>query len=197
MILRPFCLCVVLALLFTWLSGTENAHAFTPDKGMLLVASEHLPDPRFRDGVILLIQHDDQGTAGLVLNRNSSLTLDKVLPEGTALPGPVLTLSYGGPLEPQTLLTLVKIRKFPPEPAEEVIEGIYVTGLDVLTEWPDFAKEVVAYRVFTGYAGWIPGQLERELRHGDWQVVPADEEAVFTADAEGLWDRLISRLQQH
>jgi putative transcriptional regulator len=190
MIHRPTRLYVLLVFLLTCLGGTENSHALTPEKGMLLVASENLPDPRFRDGVVLLIQHGDQGTAGLVLNRNSSLTLDKLLPEGPLLPGPVLTLSYGGPLEPQTLFALVKIREHPPQPADEVIGGIYVTGLGVLAEWPDFAKEVVAYRAFTGYAGWAPGQLERELQHGDWQVVTADEGSVFTAEGKGLWERL-------
>jgi putative transcriptional regulator len=193
MIFRPLILYVALAFLFTCLGGTENTQAYTPDKGMLLVATEHLPDPRFHNGVVLLIQHDDQGSAGLVLNRNSSLTLDKVLPQGASLSGSGSTLSYGGPLEPQTLLALVKIRNLPPEPADEVMRGIYVTGLGVLAEWPDFAREVVAYRAFTGYAGWAPGQLERELQHGDWQVVPADEESVFTADGEKLWDRLKDR----
>jgi len=193
MIFRPLFLYLALVFLSTCLGVTENTQAYTPDKGMLLVATEHLPDPRFHNGVVLLIQHDNQGSAGLVLNRNSSLTLDKVLPQGTSLPGPGSTLSYGGPLEPQTLLALVKIRNLPPEPADEVIRGIYVTGLGVLAEWPDFAREVVAYRAFTGYAGWAPGQLERELQHGDWQIVPADEESVFTAEGEKLWDRLRNR----
>jgi len=197
MIFRPFFLYVMLVFLFTSLGGTEDTQAFTPGKGMLLVAAEHLTDARFHNGVVLLIQHDDQGTAGLVLNRNSSLTLDKIFPQGTSLPGPVSTLSYGGPLEPQTLLALVKIRNYPPEPADEVIRGIYVTGLGVLAEWPDFAEEVVAYRAFTGYAGWAPGQLERELQRGDWQTIPADEEFVFTTEGEELWDRLMkSQLQQ-
>ncbi|MGW8313066.1 MAG: YqgE/AlgH family protein [Desulfuromonadales bacterium] len=193
MIFRPLFLYLALVFLSTCLGVTENTQAYTPDKGMLLVATEHLPDPRFHNGVVLLIQHDNQGSAGLVLNRNSSLTLDKVLPQGTSLPGPGSTLSYGGPLEPQTLLALVKIRNLPPEPADEVMRGIYVTGLGVLAEWPDFAREVVAYRAFTGYAGWAPGQLERELQHGDWQIVPADEESVFTAEGEKLWDRLRNR----
>lgn len=175
------------------LSGAGPLHAFTPDKGMLLVASERLLDPRFHRGVILLIQHDAQGSAGLVINRTSSLPLASVLPELTAPAGQPSFLSYGGPVEPQTLLALVKVRNHPPEPADEVLGGLYVTGVGVLNEWPDFAAEVIAWRPFAGYTGWAPGQLELELQRGDWQVVPADEESVLAAEVGELWGRLYQK----
>ena len=165
-------------------------YAFAPDKGMLLIANEQLTDPRFRDRVILLIQHDTQGTAGLVVNRTSRLSLATILPQGSKLAEEGMTLSYGGPVEPQTLLALVKVRSNPPEPADEIIENLYVTGLGVLDEWPDFADEVVAYRAFVGYTGWAPGQLNAEMQRGDWHVLPADEENVFVGDGVQLWKRL-------
>jgi len=179
-------------LLTICLSGLahNNLHAFSPDKGMFLVANEHLADPRFRDRVILLIQHDTQGTAGLVVNRSSRLALAKILSQGSKLAVPGVTLSYGGPVEPQTLLALVKVRNHPPEPAEEVLDGLYVTGLGVLDEWPDFANEVVAYRAFVGYTGWAPGQLNAEIQRGDWHVIPVDEENIFAGDGVQLLERL-------
>ena len=168
----------------------NESHALMPDKGMFLIANEQLTDPRFRDRVILLIQHDDQGTAGLIVNRPSRLPLSSILPTGSKLVRKGMTLSYGGPVEPKTLLALVKVRNNPPEPADEIVDSLYVTGAGVLDEWPDFAEEVVDYRVFVGYTGWAPGQLDIEMQRGGWYVLPADEQSVFAGDGAQLWERL-------
>ena len=157
---------------------------------MFLVANEQLPDPRFRDRVILLIQHDSQGSAGLIVNRTSRLPLAAVLPEGSKLAGPGVKLSYGGPVEPKTLLALVKVRNNPPEPADEIIDSLFVTGVGVLDEWTDFSDEVVDYRAFVGYTGWAAGQLEVEMKRGDWHVVLADEQSILTGGGVQLWERL-------
>lgn len=170
--------------------GQSQLYAFAPEKGMLLIANEQLTDPRFRDRVVLLIQHDTQGSAGLVVNRTSRLPLATILPQGSKLAEQGMTLSYGGPVEPQTLLALVKVRNNPPEPADEIVDGLYVTGLGVLDEWPDFADEVLAYRAFVGYTGWAPGQLNTEMQRGDWHLLPADEESLFADEGVQLWERL-------
>lgn len=184
----------LLVLLFAGVVGASNAQAIVPGKGMLLVANEQLTDPRFHNRVILLIQHDTQGTAGLVINRPSRLLLDAVLPEDSKLAGQGRTLSYGGPVEPQTLLALVKVRNHPPEPAEKVFDNLYVTAVDVLDEWPDFAGEVLDYRAFVGYTGWASGQLDAELQRGGWHLLPADEQSVFAGDGAQLWERLRQRV---
>lgn len=186
---RALHLCL-LALLLAGVFGPNRSHALTPEKGRLLVAKEHLADPRFRDRVILLIQHDAQGSAGLVINRPSRLLLSTLLPEGSSLAGQGMVLSYGGPVEPQTLLALVKVRNHPPEPADEVTDNLYVTGVGVLDEWPDYADEVVVCRAFVGYTGWAPGQLDAEMQRGDWSVLPAEEQSVFAAEGVRLWERL-------
>jgi putative transcriptional regulator len=163
---------------------------------MFLVAHENLSDPRFRDRVILLIQHDIHGSAGLVVNRTSRLSLSTILPEGSKLAGPGVTLSYGGPVEPKTLLALVKVRNNPPEPADEIVANLYVTGVGVLDEWSEFSAEVIDYRAFAGYTGWAPGQLDVEMQRGDWLVLPADEESIFSGDGEQLWERLRAAAQE-
>lgn len=191
-------LCITLSgLLLFSLSGARMLHAIPPDKGMFLVAAEQLADPRFHERVVLLIQHDAQGTAGLVINRSSRLALTKVLPQDSLVAVEGATLSYGGPVEPEALLALVKVRKHPPEPADEVLGGLYVTGLGVLEDWPDFAAEVIACRAFVGYVGWAPGQLDLEVQKGDWQVVPADEESVFADNGKHLWERLHIKQEQN
>lgn len=190
MILRNCCLHLILAALLVCVVGSNGLHAFSLEKGIFLVADEQLVDPRFRGRVILLMQHDAQGSAGLVVNRTSRLPLAMVLPEGSKLAGQGMTLSYGGPVEPKTLLALVKIRNNPPEPADQIIDRLYVTGLVVLDEWPDFAGQVVDYRVFVGYTGWATGQLEAEMQRGDWHVMSADEQGVFVGEGVPLWERL-------
>jgi len=181
--------CCFLTLLIL-LAVTSVLHASTPEKGMFLVADEQLKDPRFRNGVILLIQHNEQGSAGLVVNRGSRLSLSAILPKDSSLTGDGGTLSYGGPVDPNTLLALVKVRNHPPEPADEVVAGLYVTGVGVLDEWVDFSTEVVSYRTFVGYTGWAAGQLDAEIQRGDWSVLQADAESVLTGDQGQLWKHL-------
>jgi putative AlgH/UPF0301 family transcriptional regulator len=82
------------------------------------------------------------------------------------------------------------VRNKPPEPAEEIIDRLFVTGVEALNEWPDFSEEVVDYRAFLGYAGWASGQLEVEMKRGDWSVLPADEQNVLAVDGVQLWERL-------
>ena len=181
------CCCLTLLVL---LAMTNVLHATTPEKGMFLVADEQLKDPRFRNGVILLIQHNQQGSAGLVVNSESRLSLSTILPKDSSLSGDGGTLYYGGPVDPNTLLDLVKVRNHPPQPADEVVEVLYVTGVGVLDEWTDFSAEVVSYRTFVGYTGWAAGQLGAEIQRGDWSVLQADAESVLTGDQGQLWKRL-------
>jgi putative transcriptional regulator len=185
--LRRFFLSFLVLFCLAW---PLTAQAFTPDKGVLLVAAEGLADPRFHRGVVLLIQHDAEGSAGLIVNRTSRLALAQVLPEGAKIAGPGAFLSYGGPVEPQTLFVLVKVRREPPEPADNVIGDLYVTGAGVLEEWPGLDEGAVAWRVFAGYTGWAPGQLEHEIQRGDWRVLPADEQSRLSGDGVLLWERL-------
>jgi putative transcriptional regulator len=171
-----------------------HLHAYALAKGMFLVADEGMLDPRFRTGVILLIQHDASGSTGLIVNRSSRLPLNAVLPKDSQLDLQGRTLSYGGPVQPNTLLALVKVRKNPPEPAEKILANLYLTGIGILDVWPDFADEVVDYRAFSGYTGWAPGQLNQEMQRGSWHLLPADEDSMFAGQDEMLWDRLKSRI---
>ena len=176
-----------------FLLHTTGLSAYSLEKGVFLVANKQISDPRFRDRVILLIQHDSQGSAGLVVNRESRLPLESILPLQSQLAEQGKALSYGGPVEPNTILALVKVRKNPPDPADNVMNNVYVTGVGILETWPDYNREVVDFRPFVGYTGWAPGQLTAEMERGDWQVVPADEESIFTAKDEQLWQQLRDR----
>jgi putative transcriptional regulator len=151
-------------------------------------------DPRFKARVILLIQHDASGSTGLIVNRSSRLPLSAVLPQDSQLDLQGRTLSYGGPVQPDTLLALVKVHENPPQPAEKILANLYLTGIGILDHWPDFATEVVDYRAFSGYTGWAPGQLNQEMQRGSWHLLPADEDSIFAGRDEMLWEQLNSRV---
>jgi len=170
---------LLLQILILCLFWVGPLFATTLEKGVFLVAKGELNDPRFRGHTILLIQHEARGSAGLVVDRVSRLPISSVVREDSQLLRSGDMLSYGGPVEPKTLLALVKVRKHPPEPSDEVFNNLYVTGLDVLDEWPDFQEEALDYRFFSGYAGWAQGQLAAEVERGDWLVVPAEEGKIF------------------
>ena len=191
---KIFQLFVLLICSWFWLATVlPAAAAVAPEAGMLLVARPELPDPRFREAVILLFQHGPEGSAGLILNRPSRLALTEVLPLLPAAPGPEGALSYGGPVAPRALMVLVKVEGEPPEPSQKVLGNVYLTGTGQFTVWFEKNRAQAAYRVFAGYGGWSPGQLEKEMIRGDWQLLPVDERVLFAADTTGLWQELSTK----
>jgi putative transcriptional regulator len=172
------------------ITGGATAADLTP--GMLLVARDQIRDPRFRETVVLVLQHEQRGTVGLVLNRPSSLPLAEALPDQPLLNKSDI-LSYGGPVAPEAFWVLVAAGATPPTPALQVLGSLYVTGIEPLAAWLATAGTDATYRVFLGYAGWGSGQLEREILTGAWQLLPADEQAPFSREGRALWERLALR----
>ncbi len=163
-----------------------------PAKGLFLVADASMPDPRFRETVILLVEHDAGGTVGLIINRATGVSLARALPELESDGATEHVLFLGGPVELDRLALLA--RGMPATvPSEHVVGDIYLSGyreaLAALLERRN-AREL---RVFAGYAGWAPGQLEAELQQGDWFLVPADAERVFAPDPAAVWRELYDR----
>lgn len=161
-----------------------------PARGLFLVADEQIRDPRFREAVILLLQHDRGGTVGLLVNHPTRLTLAHALSGAGALAARPETVSFGGPLNLQTMLVLLQSARFP-QRSTPVLGDVCVTGTGELAERlarEDDAEE--RFRVFMGYAGWAFGQLEAEIARGDWHLVPADAESIFDRDPERLWPAL-------
>jgi len=144
--------------------------------GSFLVARPVLQDPNFRQSVVLMLQHGSEGAFGLVVNRPAKTQ---------GLPFPVFN---GGPCKAQGLMMVHGHTEWPGGDAKGVAPGIFLGDAACLKMAAD-AKSVVAlrYRVFMGYAGWGPGQLEGELSSGAWAVVPATGDALFGTDVEELW----------
>ena len=163
--------------------------------GRLLVATEKLGDPNFAESVILIVQHDEtEGTVGLILNRRSDVPLSKLFPEVKgAKSDPVY---IGGPVGKGSAQALVRLPA-KVENARRVIADVYLTGDKALVE-----KSVASgtdpsrFRVYAGYAGWAPGQLEMEIELGAWTVMRSGTETLFDDDPESLWMRLSRESQR-
>jgi len=185
---------LTVAVLLAWgVSAAPSGLAAPPEPGMLLVARHELPDVRFRETVVLVLQSDALGAVGLIVNRPSRLPLAEALPLLAAAPGQSGALCYGGPVAPRAFIALVKTSETPPDPAQKIFASVYLTGPDPLSDWLAKGQPEAQYRVFAGYAGWAPGQLESELARGDWQVLPADERRLFSPDVAGWWQELVQR----
>jgi putative transcriptional regulator len=150
--------------------------------GAFLVARPTLRDPFFGRSVVLLLEHGPEGAFGLVLNRPAP---------AEDLPFPVFV---GGPCQPKGLLMIHGHKEWvndSADDAKEVCAGVYIgdpASFDRLTELPK--GQDWKFRVFIGYAGWAPKQLESEMAEGAWIVLPADGARLFGTPVEQLWERL-------
>jgi putative transcriptional regulator len=157
--------------------------------GSLIVAGPSLWDPNFRRAVVLIGHHDDEGAVGVVLNRASEVEVAAAAPPLAGLVGLGERLFMGGPVQPQAAVVVADFEH--PERAEVVAFG----SIGFLPDEVD-VEEIGALRrarVFAGYAGWGPGQLEREVDEGSWIVEPALAEDVFTDEPDELWSAVLQR----
>jgi putative transcriptional regulator len=159
-------------------------------RGTLLVAGPALDDPNFRRAVVLVGEHGDDGAMGVVLNRVSTVTVADAVPPIAALTGEDDLVSIGGPVQPQAVVVLADFVD-PTRAQALVVDNVGFLPAEV--DDPDEIGDLRSVRVFAGYAGWGPGQLEGELAEGSWVVLPALTADVFTADPDGLWSKVLRR----
>jgi putative transcriptional regulator len=159
-------------------------------RGKLLIASPALVDPNFARTVILITEHNDEGAMGVVLNRPSSVTVDEAIPPLTELVDEAELVYVGGPVQPEAIVVLGEFEE--PLHAGALVVGA-VGFLPGEIEAADEVGPLARSRVFAGYAGWGPGQLEAELAESSWIVEPALPEDVFVADPDALWSDVLRR----
>lgn len=160
--------------------------------GRLLVAAPTLLDPNFSRTVVLILEHNDDGALGLVLNRETATPVGEPLPQWAALAAEPTNVFAGGPVEPTAAICLATVRSAA-EPARwQRLHGL-LGVLDLGAEPAEFADTLVALRVFAGYAGWGSGQLEIELEVGGWYVVAAQPTDPLSAAPDRLWRDVLGR----
>jgi putative transcriptional regulator len=163
-------------------------------KGKFLVAARRLRDPNFYQTIVLLIEYGQDGAMGLVINRPSQVKLATVFPDIKELEQRTDTIYIGGPVAVNQMLLLIRSAK-PPEASKQVTEDVFISSSwTALQRLIKNAAKNERFRIFAGYAGWGPKQLDFELARGDWHVLKADAETVFDKKPSEIWQELIDRI---
>jgi putative transcriptional regulator len=178
--------------------STASGH---PATGRLLVATQELIDPNFRDAVVLLLDHDADGTLGVILNRPTPILVASVLGGWASAAEPPEVLFEGGPVKKDSALALAEVRTSDPlgvDPTSTDPLGFRRLFGDVGIIDLDTPAEVLGpalhrLRIFAGYAGWSPGQLENEIEQDSWYVVDGLPEDVFGAHPARLRADILRR----
>jgi len=158
-------------------------------QGRLLISSGGLYDPNFRHTVVLIGEHNSEGALGVVLNRALDVMVRDAIPAlGDLVPAGEV-LFQGGPVQPESPVLLAEFER--PESADILVFGS--VGFLVGEVAPETEAGIVRARVYAGYSGWGPGQLEDEMAANSWIVEAALEEDVFTDSPDLLWSRVLER----
>ena len=161
--------------------------------GMLLVATPVLLDPNFAETVVLMLDVDEGGALGVVLNRPTGVPVADVLdPWGEIVAEPEV-LFQGGPVSTEGALGVALLRDKDDSPVgfREIEGRLGVVDLDTPVELVDGSLE--GMRIFAGYAGWGSEQLAAEIEEGSWYVVPAEARDAFRVDPSDLWREVLRR----
>jgi putative transcriptional regulator len=167
-------------------------HPSRSTAGRLLVAEPWLEDPNFARATVFMIEHHPEGAVGVVLNRPTDLRIADVLSDWRELATEPALLYVGGPVSTNSVLGL-GWRDRPGEVSgwNEILGP--VGTVDLHADPATLFGELDGVRLFAGYSGWGPGQLDGELDQGAWFVVDAHPPDVFDRDPTTLWRRVLRR----
>lgn len=171
----------------------RHAEKYADDRlsaGKLLVASEKIKDKNFAKTIVLLVRHSDKGAIGLIINRPTATRLHALLPTVRGLQNAPDKLYFGGPVS-MSQITMVFQSSSKPEESMNVFDNIYISGsLPLLKQFSENRMPGQRFRLYAGYAGWAPGQLESEIARNDWKVLEGDANILFDKSPEEIWQRL-------
>jgi len=163
--------------------------AAAPSPGRFLVATEEIRGSIFHQSVVYLVSYGETGALGLIVNRPTGVALHEVVKGAVDGAG---ILHLGGPVERGMVMMLLRADE-PPERGMRVADDVVVTSdAELLLEYarsPDAGR----FRVYSGYAGWGPRQLDGEIARGQWLVVEAPSGSIFEDEPESLWKKLFRR----
>jgi putative transcriptional regulator len=162
-------------------------------KGRFLVAGRDLRDPNFERTVVLLLDYNEMGAMGLVINRPTELSIAKLLPDVEGLEDRKENVWVGGPVATGQMFMLVQSSE-PPEDSEPIFDDVYVSGSkDLLGRLAKAGTNGAKFRIYAGHAGWAPMQLDAEVARRGWEVLPGDAGLVFDESPAEIWPDLIER----
>jgi len=158
-------------------------------RGQLLISAGGLYDPNFRHTVVLLGEHDAEGAVGVVLTRPLEVTVHEAVPALAELVDADAPLYRGGPVEEGQPVLLAEVD----DPAVLDLQAFGSVGFLTGAVPSAVRSRLSRVRVFAGYAGWGPGQLEAEMAEDSWIVESPEADDVFTDEPDALWHRILER----
>jgi putative transcriptional regulator len=160
-------------------------------RGRLLIAGPTLLDPNFARTVVLMAEHGEDGSMGVIVNRPATIGVAEAVPDLADIAGPDACVFVGGPVQRQSVIVLAD---FEDESlaGELILPGIGFAGAGA--DFDELAGSVRRAKVFAGCAGWGPGQLEAELERDDWIVGDPQPDELFAEEAEELWTAVLTRM---
>ena len=164
--------------------------------GKLLVAHRDFPGPIFAETVILLVQHDEQGAVGLVINRKTKVPISRALRQLKGANDWSEPVYVGGPVEMAGVLALLWSHAEQDEMKPVLGEIYFVSSKPLLEKILAEGPTAAELHVYLGYSGWGAGQLENEVKLGTWYIFDGSAGLVFDSDPASLWSRLIARTEQ-
>lgn len=163
-------------------------------QGRILIMQRDAPDPLFAHSVIVLARYDPNGALGLMIHYRSNLTIQRALAGMKGAGKRTDRLFVGGPVDLESVLALVRADS-PPAGATHVARKLYLMASKQGVETSLSGAKASDLRLYLGYVGWGPGQLEREVGLGAWYSFDYDESMVFDEHPETLWQRLIEKTE--
>lgn len=165
---------------------------FKPEQGTLLISEPFMNDPNFKRSVVLLASHNEEGSVGFVLNRPMELKLEQIIEGFDHCNLPVWD---GGPVQRDGLFFVHTLGDAIPD-SIPVLGDLYWNGnfetVKALIRGKKISNKEL--RMFIGYSGWAPGQLENEVKNNSWLVSPASIDIVMTNDWEKLWKEVVKSM---
>lgn len=170
-------------------SPGQNRYDKTLSKGRFLVAAKKMADPNFAETVILMIDYKSSGGAmGLIINRPTRFKISEYLSNMKELKSQNDPVFVGGPVDRKKIFVILEADD-KKENMIHVFDNVYMSmNSEVFSSTIKAGKK---FRVFSGYSGWTAGQLEIEMMRGDWHILPADLENVFSKKTSDIWPELI------
>ena len=163
-----------------------------PERGSVLLSEPFIEDPFFKRTVVLLCEHNEEGSFGFVLNNYIDIELDQIVEEFPHIP---YSISVGGPVKNTNLFYIHTLGDLIPESAL-IMEGLYFGGDFEILKSKLINEEVSLkdVRFFIGYSGWLPKQLDEELKHKSWFVTKVNKITIMNTDDKDLWKSIMQNL---
>jgi len=173
----------VLLCALAWAAPAEESKSTT----ILIVARAELPDPNFKNSIVLVMNNVGPAPGGVILNRPTRIPVSHLFPDVEGLAHVDDKVYFGGPVQITTVSFLFRASA-EPEDAIKVLDGVYLSAnRELLLKLLARDKPMQGLRIFIGYSGWGPGQLEGEIARGDWTLEPATADAIFGNKLQHPW----------